>query len=311
MPIEGLHDDVRAGVYAAQVRGIVRYFSNHLKLLTTYGAIADALQGTPRGCSIADALALIAEEDHAAGMPITTAVVVNHETGMPGTGFFTQMRRLGVASGGDEKAQRHFWESQLRFMGVAPLTLEQSRDHTVQASYQDGAAKVVTRTFVTPTHGVGAPKESVADDLKRQTTTNPQSGEVHFPVHRLQPGMVVIVNRQERHASRRMVTNVPEQFEVLSVREEESTDSSIPSILIWTARRANEQEAPERTFRSPFGTHIKIVGQSVPSEPHSMLPGDEPCEMAVEMASILNPEDPGAVLYGKHSQLPGDEPKQG
>jgi len=295
MPIEGLHDDVRVAVYAAQVRGIVHYFAHHLKLLTTYGAIADALKDTPKGCSLPDALAMIAEEDHTRGRPLTTAVVVNHDTGIPGTGFFHQAHQLGAhdpGSGSDlSRVRRLFWRGQLQLMGVQPFTLEQSQARLAEDVKAQEGTQVLSRTFITPTQpgtkrgNTPLPGE-IANHLKSETTVGP-STVVHLPVERLTVGMVVFMSNPVRDARRRMVTNQPVSYVVRQVDIEKSTSpGDIPSIVVWSAQREGADEVSR--FRSPAHTHVKALMKSDEGpepEPRSMLPGDE-CDMAKELKKM-------------------------
>jgi len=111
-------------MYASMVRGIVLYHAHHLKLLTTYGAIASATKVLPRGGQLAQAIALITEDDHKAKRPLSTAVVVNSKTGRPGSGFFIQCRQLGFEIGESDDDELDFWYAQLFKLGVQPVTLE-------------------------------------------------------------------------------------------------------------------------------------------------------------------------------------------
>lgn len=119
---------VQRDLYVAQVRGIVCYFAYHLKLLVTYGDIASALQSTPRGGQLAQALAAITEADHKAGKPPSTAVVVNKHVGRPGSGFFVQCRQLGFPVGPSEADEEAFWHECLKRLKVAPYTLGDEPD---------------------------------------------------------------------------------------------------------------------------------------------------------------------------------------
>lgn len=116
--------DVQLAMFASMVRGIVLHYSNHLRLLVTYGAIAESVKTLPRGGQLAQALALITEDDHKAKRPLTTAVVVNAEHEIPGVGFFEQCRTLGYTIDTTPDAECLFWKNQLDRMRVAPFTLE-------------------------------------------------------------------------------------------------------------------------------------------------------------------------------------------
>jgi len=119
---------VQRDLYVAQVHGIVCYFAYHLKLLVTYGDIASALQSTPRGAQLAQALAAITEADHKAGKPPSTAVVVNKHVGRPGSGFYVQCRQLGWPVGPSEADEETFWHECLKRLKVAPFTLGDEPD---------------------------------------------------------------------------------------------------------------------------------------------------------------------------------------
>ncbi len=124
---------VQRDLYVAQVHGIVSFFANHLKLLVTYGDIASALEGTPRGGQLAQALAAITEADHKAKKPLTTTVVVNSHASKPGSGFFAQCRQLGYEVGSTEKDEEDFWLSQLQRLKVAPHTLTNTIEVSVRS----------------------------------------------------------------------------------------------------------------------------------------------------------------------------------
>lgn len=121
---ETIAKDMALAMYASLVRGIILYHAFHLKLLTTYGAIANCTKVLPRGGQLAQAIALITEDDHKRKQPLTTAVVVNSKTGIPGSGFFEQCRQLGYNVGETEEEMLDFWYEQLFRLGVQPVTLE-------------------------------------------------------------------------------------------------------------------------------------------------------------------------------------------
>ena len=164
--------DVQAAIYAAAVKGIVAHYASHLKLLTTYGAIADSLGIlTPKGGHLDQALAFIAEDDLSNGRVPSTAVVVSAHTGKPGSGFFQQLRQLGYNI--PEGSEVLVWEKMLADLGVAPFTLEM----LVQ---QDGTI-VIPRKFVVGAHGIRTAPGQRLDEAIRENAR-----EFNGPVHRLQ-----------------------------------------------------------------------------------------------------------------------------
>lgn len=125
---EGVIKDVHGAMYASMVRGIILYHAHHLRLLTTYGAIASATKTLPRGGQLAQALALITEDDFKAKRPLSTAVVVSTDRKIPGTGFFQQCRELGLNIPRTDEDEDIFWKRELARMGVAPFTLTEMVD---------------------------------------------------------------------------------------------------------------------------------------------------------------------------------------
>jgi len=75
---------------------------------TTYGAIAPLAQidlGNPADRNhLADLLGEISRHEHEQGRPMLSAVVIAGDNNMPGQGFFTLARELGLHSGGDDLA---------------------------------------------------------------------------------------------------------------------------------------------------------------------------------------------------------------
>ncbi len=137
--------DVQLTMFASMVRGIVLHYANHLKLLVTYGSLARSLETLPKGGQLAQALALITEDDHRAKRPLSTAVVVSNDREIPGSGFFTQCRSLGYHINRDDDAEWTFWKNQLDRMGVAPFTLET----LVKGADNGSGIKTIQRPFVT------------------------------------------------------------------------------------------------------------------------------------------------------------------
>lgn len=143
---EHVTKDVQMAMFASMVRGIVLHYANHLKLLVTYGSLARTLETLPKGGQLAQALALITEDDHKAQRPLTTAVVVNNDREIPGSGFFTQCRSLGYHINRDDDAEWTFWKNHLDRMEVAPFTLES----LVKGAEDGNLPQTIQRRFVTP-----------------------------------------------------------------------------------------------------------------------------------------------------------------
>ena len=60
---------------------------------------------------IAGILDGISQAEHDAGRPLLSAVVIRKDENMPGNGFFTLAKRLGLHKGGDNLG---FWLAELR-----------------------------------------------------------------------------------------------------------------------------------------------------------------------------------------------------
>lgn len=113
-------EELDAILYASTVRGIVMYHALHLKTLVSYGDIASVTKTMPKGGQLAQALARIAEDDHAAGRLPSTAVVISEQDKIPGTGFFKQCRELGMAFEDTPGGRLAFWRNLLNRMDIKP-----------------------------------------------------------------------------------------------------------------------------------------------------------------------------------------------
>ncbi len=118
--------DLDATIYAAHVRGILLYHITVLQKAVSYGKLAKATGDMPSGGQLAQALARIAEHDHNAGKPLSTAIVVREDTGIPGTGFFNQCRKLGYDILDDPAAEVLFWKKQLNRLKIEEDSFERS-----------------------------------------------------------------------------------------------------------------------------------------------------------------------------------------
>jgi hypothetical protein len=68
-------------------------------------------RGPAFGAQVGRLLDAVNRAEHAAGRPLLSAVVIAKQTGMPGNGFFTGARALGVHTGHDDRA---YWQEELR-----------------------------------------------------------------------------------------------------------------------------------------------------------------------------------------------------
>jgi hypothetical protein len=123
---EHLSKNVESGLYAATIKGILLYHLNVTKRVVTYGNLAVATQSLPKGGQLAQALEKIAEDDHLNKRTISTAVVVNEKTGMPGAGFFNQCRQLGHPVPRSPEGELLFWKQLLNHLDVLPFGGEES-----------------------------------------------------------------------------------------------------------------------------------------------------------------------------------------
>ena len=115
---DNVSKDLDATIYAAHVRGILLYHIAVLQKAVSYGKLAKATGDMPSGGQLAQALARIAEHDHFAGKPFSTAIVVREDTGIPGSGFFNQCRKLGYDILDDPAAELLFWRESMVKLGV-------------------------------------------------------------------------------------------------------------------------------------------------------------------------------------------------
>lgn len=115
---DSISRDLEATLYAAHIRGILLYHITVLQKAISYGALAKATSSMPSGGQLAQALTRIAEHDHSAGKPLSTAIVVREDTGIPGVGFFNQCRKLGYDIIEDPAEEWNFWRKILAQLGV-------------------------------------------------------------------------------------------------------------------------------------------------------------------------------------------------
>jgi hypothetical protein len=262
---ESIVKDVKLALFKLQVRGIVDHYAVHLRLLTTYGAIASSLGTRPTG-QLAVALARINEDDHGAKRPLRTAVVVNPATERPGSGWYVQAASLGLlrhaATDGEKEL---FWQSQISALGVRPFTLEEFFEKSAR-DVQNEYETTVVRQFKTRAEG----KPFIVDDPEQipditgldqqlrdhsQVEALPRRGYTFFPVERLEPGMQILFHENFKIPGRRAMTRVPTPYTVTSVQIEESTEGGL-DLVVWQARQGAEEP---RTFRSTAGSHVKLL----------------------------------------------------
>jgi hypothetical protein len=82
---------------------------------TNYKAVAPFAGIIPKGQGFMTKLRPLLDEindrEHAADRPLLSAVVVAKKTGIPGVGFFTYARGLGLHTGTDDRA---YWQVELQ-----------------------------------------------------------------------------------------------------------------------------------------------------------------------------------------------------
>lgn len=113
--------NVETSLFAATVKGVLLYHINVSKRLISYGELATATKGLPKGGQLAQALERIAEDDHLNKRILSTAIVVNQNTKMPGEGFFKQCRSLGHPVPTTPEGELLFWKQLLGKLDVLPL----------------------------------------------------------------------------------------------------------------------------------------------------------------------------------------------
>jgi hypothetical protein len=256
--------DVQTALYASSVQGIVYHYAYHLRLLTTYGAIASSLKIMPKGGQMAQALAQITEDLAKAKQPIATAVVVNQTTGMPGSGFFTQCRALRLLTGVTPNEERSFWEGELRKLRVAPLTLEQKPEgtHTIERSFVTS-----TRTYNTTLEGPGAIVsnigQAVRESLREQSYVQ-EGGPTWTPADKIHVGDVIEIPNTTHHTE--YIRGNGETAIIEGVRILNDLDGHPVTIL----------KVGGREFIAQGVKHLLVVRQAQTAEseePASQLPG--------------------------------------
>jgi hypothetical protein len=83
------------------------------KDFTSYIDIAKVVGVFSGGDVLARILGKIAEADYKAGRPISTALVIRKDTGMPGDGFFSHMTSLGATVGTTLADHKKYWQAQV------------------------------------------------------------------------------------------------------------------------------------------------------------------------------------------------------
>jgi hypothetical protein len=64
------------------------------------------------------------KEDHIAGRPFAASLVINKQNHMPGMNYFIMAASLGHIIEKDWSAEREFWNSQIRQLGIDPDKFE-------------------------------------------------------------------------------------------------------------------------------------------------------------------------------------------
>jgi hypothetical protein len=84
----------------------------HSRNLCTYTGIAHLTGLTPKGSAmgkqVGHLVGEISEEEHDAGRPMLSALVVEKDTGMPSSGFYNLARDSGLLSGTTKTAKKAF-----------------------------------------------------------------------------------------------------------------------------------------------------------------------------------------------------------
>ena len=105
----------RQGLMLMQIRAILDY-AVHSGEFVHYLPLAKSLHVFSGGKELAIVLGMIMKDDHAAGLPLSCALIRSSVTGMPGKGFFAMARQLGYTY----KDEYSFWASHCVALGVQP-----------------------------------------------------------------------------------------------------------------------------------------------------------------------------------------------
>ena len=104
---------VEAEVRRQSIRAVIKYGIT-TKTYVNYVPLAKAVGMFSGGSELATILGEVMTEDHAKGGPLSCAVIVGSQTGMPGKGFFDMARSLGYQVPNDQA----FWKAQAQALGM-------------------------------------------------------------------------------------------------------------------------------------------------------------------------------------------------
>lgn len=254
---------VESSISTALVLGIVLHHARTLRSLVKLQDIVSSLRGVgpARGGFVAQALAQITEEDHKAGHPLSTAVVVGHN-GRPGEGFFNQAKALGYQFERDDQGESFFWKQQLERLGFShsidqPLgALDASREVEAPRSFHTKARSDRMKTTISPEELDSLIVKGVQSRLGRSSPT--RHSHVYIPAGQLQMGDKVLLPKNPN--GRRLAADEADLKEVTVLRIQTSGE-----LIQW-------ESSENRTYRMPvLGVHVKIRARD--DNPKSNLPG--------------------------------------
>ena len=255
---------IESSLSTALVLGIVLHHARTLRSLVHHRDIVSSLQGLSpaRGGLVAQALARITEEDHKAGRPLSTSVVVGSD-GRPGEGFFNQARALGYSFERNDQEEFFFWKQQLKRLGFSS-----SIDQLVKSLDTSRGVREIRRALHTRAQGHRIQTSISPTELDRSIVQGVQSNfdpghvrhsHVYIPAGHLQVGDKVLFPKNPK--GKRLAANEDDLKEVTVTRIQTSGE-----LVQW-------ESSENRTYRMPvLGVHVKIRARD--DRPKSILPGD-------------------------------------
>lgn len=289
---ERIPKDIEAGLYTASVKGILLYHIHCAKSLVSYGDLASATSSMPNGGQLAQALQRIAEDDHLAKRPLSTAIVVSNETHMPGDGFFRQCLALGYQVGSSPEERLLFWRNELKKLDVVPVIgavssyligeLETQTEQDVlkdgevgilSGLWTDGAARLTSppgreedKILAPHTPGKIIPMMSSEEQRARVAAQSPFT---YIPAQHLKEGDVILAENNDAHGVKFGGIQFKNDITVKSVDIQTLFRNGSPT------RRVTWKDTKGRRYTTDELIHFRVVRKTPPSETASSLPNGE------------------------------------
>lgn len=338
-----LSKNVEAGLYAATVKGILLYKIEIDKRLISYGDLAQATSQLPKGGQLAQALQKIAEDDQTHGRPLSTCIVVNEATKMPGDGFFRQCLDLGHKFEETPTGRLLFWRAMLKSLGVVTdrgsdewvsvcgaldLNIEKSSEiDTLQSLWSleelqeaKAAAEATERQlkqYRSDPHTKGAGRPAISTLFNDRPQPDRDSPPPPDPVVRRLSGFGDWEQQKKRAFASGVLRVPPRNLQkgdvVLGVDNQELVVASVttqgetggPDIVIWTDTTGRQHR------ELAVGSHRRVKRAAEPSVAVETEPQDSGPARSEEGHSIVaSVEMPGGLLWDPYRLSPYDSLKR-